>query len=58
LRQGYSLIDGKCLAELFPFIKKIKNWTNYPQHLKKISHYQKISKAQILETEMIFIFQE
>ncbi len=31
---------------------------NYPQHLKKILYYQKISKTQILETETIFIFLE
>ena len=29
---------------------------NYPQHLRKISHYQKISKTQVIETEMNFIF--
>jgi len=28
------------------------------QHLKKISRYQKISKTQILETEITFIFLE
>jgi len=29
-----------------------------PQTLEKISYYQKISKTQILETEIIFIFLE
>ena len=34
------------------------NEISYPQHLKKILYYQKISKTQILETDMIFIFLE
>ena len=31
-------------------------WALNPRHLKKISHYQKISKTQIIESVMIFKF--
>jgi len=38
-------------------IRFLRKEINYPEHLK-ILYYQKLSKTQILETEMIFIFLE
>jgi len=46
------------IFNVIKFLFQLKGDQLPPTFKKKISHYQKISKTQILETETIFIFLE